>query len=245
MKKKEPELAEKRMESTLFSRRENVQKHASYASERIEYEAIKSGDTDKIKALFTRKQDGTPGILSHNELRNSKNMFIASITMFTRAAIEGGVPEESAYAMSDGYIQTVEECLDRKTIENLSRKAAVKFTEEVKKHGRHNYSMMTERAMQYVHLHLHGSITLEETAGAIGFSPCYLSRNFKRETGLSFVDYVQKERIEAACHMLLYSDYTASEISQFLCFSTQSYFIRIFKKYMGVTPAQYRRVRRP
>ena len=40
-------------------------------------------------------------------------MFIAGITLFTRAAIEGGVPEETAYALSDGYIQTVEECTSK------------------------------------------------------------------------------------------------------------------------------------
>lgn len=41
-----------------------------------------------------------------------------------------------------------------------------------------------------------------------------------------FVDYIQKERIEAACNMLTYSDYTAAQISEYLCFSTQSYFIK-------------------
>lgn len=49
-------------------------------------------------------------------------MFIAGITLFTRAAIEGGVPEETAYALSDGYIQTVEECTSKSSIEKLSQK---------------------------------------------------------------------------------------------------------------------------
>ena len=56
------------------------------------------------------------------KLRNSKNMFIAGITLFTRAAIEGGVPEETAYALSDGYIQTVEECTSKSSIEKLLQK---------------------------------------------------------------------------------------------------------------------------
>ena len=58
-----------------------------------------------------------------------------------------------------------------------------------------------------------------------------------------FVDYIQKERIEAACNMLTYSDYTAAQISEYLCFSTQSYIIKIFKKYKGTTPAKYRKYR--
>ena len=56
-------------------------------------------------------------------------MFIAGITLFTRAAIEGGVPEETAYALSDGYIQTVEECTSKSSIEKLLQKAALRFAQ--------------------------------------------------------------------------------------------------------------------
>ena len=62
--------------------------------------------------------------------------------------------------------------------------------------------------------------------------PCYI-RMFRKETGISIVNYIQKERIEAACNMLVYSEYTASQIGEYLCFSNQSYFIRIFKKFTG------------
>jgi hypothetical protein len=82
-------------------------------------------------------------------------MFIAGITLFTRAAIEGGVPEETAYSLSDGYIQTVEECMDRESIEKLSRKAAERFAREVKKYGNPHYSSAIDRAVRYIHLHLH------------------------------------------------------------------------------------------
>lgn len=181
------------------------------------------------------------GILSRNELRNSKNMFIAGITLFTRAAIEGGVPEETAYALSDGYIQTVEECTSKSSIEKLSQKAALRFAQEVQKSGMRHYSREIEAAVKYIHLHLHVPVTLEETAEAAGISASYLSRLFKKETGMLFVDYIQKERIEAACNMLTYSDYTAAQISEYLCFSTQSYFIKIFRKYTGTTPAKYKK----
>ena len=179
--------------------------------------------------------------LLRNELRNSKNMFIAGITLFTRAAIEGGVPEETAYALSDGYIQTVEECTSKSSIEKLSQKAALRFAQEVQKSGMRHYSREIEAAVKYIHLHLHVPVTLEETAEAAGISASYLSRLFKKETGMLFVDYIQKERIEAACNMLTYSDYTAAQISEYLCFSTQSYFIKIFRKYTGTTPAKYKK----
>ena len=216
---KEQQIAENRSRNTLFERRENLQKHESYASERRQYDAIRNGQTDRIQSVFQITPDGTPGILSRNELRNSKNMFIAGITLF----------------------QTVEECTSKSSIEKLLQKAALRFTQEVQKSGMRHYSREIEAAVKYIHLHLHASITLEETAEAAGISASYLSRLFKKETGMSIVDYIQKERIEAACNMLTYSDYTAAQISEYLCFSTQSYFIKIFRKYTGTTPAKYKK----
>ena len=233
--------AENLGETTLFQRRENLQKHASYARERMQHDAIRNGQVEQIRSLLHQKPDGIQGTLSKNQLRNSKNMFIAGITLFTRAAIDGGVPEETAYSLSDGYIQTVEDCVDSASIENLSRKAAERFAQEVKKYGTPHYSRTIDRAVQYIHLHLHTAISLEGVSEAAGISPCYLSRLFRKETGMSIVDYIQKERIEAACNMLSYSEYTVSQIGEYLCFANQSYFIRIFKKFMGITPAKYRK----
>ena len=135
----------------------------------------------------------------------------------------------------------MEECTSKSSIEKLSLKAALRFAQEVQKSGMRHYSREIEAAVKYIHLHLHVPVTLEETAEAAGISASYLSRLFKKETGMLFVDYIQKERIEAACNMLTYSDYTAAQISEYLCFSTQSYFIKIFRKYTGTTPAKYKK----
>ena len=70
----EEKIAENRSRDTLFERRENLQRHASYASERLQYDAIKNGQTDRVLSIFQKTPDGTPGVLSRNELRNSKNI---------------------------------------------------------------------------------------------------------------------------------------------------------------------------
>ena len=243
LEKKETEalLAVNRGEDTLFQRRENLQGHGSYAKERMHYEAIRNGQVERIRSVIQQEPDGIPGILSKDQLRNSKNMFIAGITLDTRAAIEGGVPEETAYSLSDGYIQTVEECADQVAVKELTMQAALRFAREVRKYGRPHYSRAIDRAVKYIHLHLHNPITLEDVGRAAGISACYLSRLFRQETGTSIVDYIQKERIEAARSMLSYSEYTASQIGEYLCFANQSYFIRIFKKFTGTTPAKYRK----
>ena len=67
------------------------------------------------------------------------------------------------------------------------------------------------------------------------------SRLFKSETGMTFSDYVNHRKIEEATGLLQYSDYSDLEISNLLCFSSQSYFIKIFKKVMNMTPNEYKK----
>ncbi|MDO4337403.1 MAG: AraC family transcriptional regulator [Eubacteriales bacterium] len=227
--------------NTLFDRREHTCPHMSYANEKVRHRVIREGRLDLLDSALQLPPDGTAGILSKNALRNQKNMFIAAITTFTRAAMDGGLEEELAYAMSDSYIQMGEECSSVEEIEKLYDRAFREYTYAVAEKGNRHYSAKIDAAIHYIVIHLHEKITLESVAEAIGLSPCHLSRVFRQETGESIVDYVQKERVEAAKNMLIYSDATLSAISQYLYFSTQSYFIRIFKKYTGITPGQYRK----
>ncbi len=225
----------------LFGRREHSQRHMSYIHEQIRHNVIKEGRIDMLEQALQTPPDGTFGVLSKNALRSQKNMFIASITGFTRYAIEGGLQEELAFAMSDSYIMKVEDCNSIAEIDNLYNHAFREFTYAVAQEGNQHYTSQIEAAIHYITIHLHEKITLESTADAIGISSGHLSRIFKKETGISIVDYVQKERVKAAKNLLIYSDSTLTEISQYLHFSTQSYFISIFKKHFGITPGQYRK----
>ena len=68
----------------------------------------------------------------------------------------------------------------------------------------------------------------------------YLSAKFSREAGMSLTDFILKQKTEEAKRLLRYSDKSAAAISSYLGFSSQSYFSRVFRKYSGKTPAEYR-----
>ena len=67
----------------------------------------------------------------------------------------------------------------------------------------------------------------------------YLSAKFSREAGISLTDFILKQKTEEAKRLLRYSDKSAAAISSYLGFS-QSHFSRVFRKYSGKTPAEYR-----
>ena len=78
-------------------------------------------------------------------------------------------------------------------------------------------------------------------ADHMDMNPHYLSKCFKAETGESLRDYINKYRIDAAKKLLLESNMTMKEIAEKVGFIDNNAFIRVFKKYEGVTPGVYRK----
>lgn len=66
-------------------------------------------------------------------------------------------------------------------------------------------------------------------------------KHFKEELGINIGAYIVRCKLEDAKGLLTYSDKSLTEISNYLCFSSQSYFQNVFKKKYGLTPLQYRK----
>ena len=94
--------------------------------------------------------------------------------------------------------------------------------------------------LDYIYDNLHTKITLEKLAEITKLSPAYLSKLFHKEVGYTVSGYIIRKRIEAAENMLKFSDHSCIDISEYLCFSSESHFIQVFKKQTGYTPKAYR-----
>ena len=77
-------------------------------------------------------------------------------------------------------------------------------------------------------------------AEAFYLSRPYLSAKFRRDTGMTLTDFILNEKTEEAKRLLRWSDKSASAIGAYLGFSSHGHFIRVFKKYAGLTPNEYR-----
>lgn len=95
-------------------------------------------------------------------------------------------------------------------------------------------------ACKYVSMNLGKRITLEEVAAHLHMNPSYFSRFFKKETGLTFIEYVTDRKIDRAKELLDQTNYYVSEICEMLGYDNQSYFIKTFKAQTGLTPTEYR-----
>lgn len=85
-------------------------------------------------------------------------------------------------------------------------------------------------------------ISLDAVAKQVGISPSYLSRLFKEEMSMSFVDYINQIRIEKAKYLLINSDIPVKDIGYQTGFYSMQNFFRVFKKLTYITPGNYRQI---
>ena len=101
-------------------------------------------------------------------------------------------------------------------------------------------SSVVRGALSFIDHHLTDKLTAQMIADHVQVHRDYLSARFKKETGIAMMVYIQKRRVEEACHFLRFSRYSLQEIASLCQFSSQSRFTEIFKRHIGMTPNQYR-----
>lgn len=97
-----------------------------------------------------------------------------------------------------------------------------------------------KRVLEHVHSHIGDTITLEQLAAVACVTGPYITRLFKKELGISPIQYVIKKKVERAEMLLYTTDLSVKEVAWQLGFSDDSYFIRLFRKQTGTTPQEYR-----
>jgi two-component system, response regulator YesN len=102
-------------------------------------------------------------------------------------------------------------------------------------------SRQMQEIVEYVREHLSDpSLSLHKTSRHFFFNASYLSRIFKLNTGMSFREYVNNQRIELACRYLSDPDAKAYEVGVRVGIEDPNYFSTLFKKFAGMTIRQYR-----
>lgn len=240
-----PKDIQTRLTEEEFQNIETAAIHTSYRQEKAILECVKAGDLELLQKTYQNLPAVRYGRMSSSS-NPIKQLFyggIANTTLVTRYAIEGGMDEERAFSLSDIYIKKMERATKEQDLEELNMQMAIDFTKQVamaKEKARSHYSTPILQTMHLIYERSHEKILLEDLASQVNLSPKYLSALFKKETGQTISNYILHTRIEEAKHLLTYTDYSSSQISEHLAFHSQSYFIQVFKSTTGLTPNQYR-----
>lgn len=230
--------------SVSFRYREHVTLHNSYSQEEREQKSIQEGNVENFYQSIQEVNSGQYAVLSNDELRSKKNLGIVVMAISARSAIRGGLRPEEAFTMSDGAILAIDESTNEKDIHTIVRQTEEKMTKLVA--GLKNVKIenpIVKRCIDEIDKSLHQRIKLKDLANRLKVNVGYLSKVFHEEMGMTIAKYVNKEKLEVAEKMLIFSDYSIEEISNYLAYSSQSHFGTLFKKKNGLTPKEYRKMK--
>ena len=233
-------IEQKRTEKVYETEKSPDRPHNTLAVEEALMSIVQRGDTVALRHWLSMAPAVEGGKIAGDQLRQMRNLFIITATLASRAAIRGGMHEDDAFSLSDAYIQRVELLTEHDAILNFQYHMLLEFTEQVEKlhRGKHATKFSLDVA-NYVRHHLSETISVEKMAQEFFLSRPYLSSRFRQETGQTLTDFILSEKTEEAKRIIRYTDKSLPAISAYLGFSSQSHFIRVFRKYAGITPGEY------
>ena len=215
--------------------------HNTLDQEQTILRMVRKGDSAGLQAWFDAAPAIRGGIVANDQLRQQKNLFIVTVTLASRAAIQGGMQVDDAFSLSDSYLQQCELLNSPERITNLQYRMLLDYTARVARLRRGgNPSKLVLDVTNYIQHHISEPIRAEEIAKALFISRPYLSKKFKEETGQSLTDFILNEKTEEAKRLLRYSEKPLTAISTYLAFSSPSHFSRVFRQYAGMLPREYR-----
>jgi two-component system, response regulator YesN len=180
--------------------------------------------------------------LAETPLRSLKNSYICLCTLFTRAIIQGGMPPELAFNLSDVYINQIEKSDDMKQLAELEYQMLHHFVTALNEEVKQTYKHTIQQAITYIHEHIIDDLSLEIIAEHVFVNPNYLSQIFKKEVGMCLTTFINKKRVEDSKYFLLHTNTPISNIAILFRFCNQSYYTATFKRYIGLTPKEFRRI---
>lgn len=214
----------------------------TYMAEQTLLQMIREGDINYREAISQANH-----LFNAMRPRNIESLQASIIrstsfaTLCIREAIQAGISTDTAYAVGDGYIESMAQC---KSISELTSLNLVMFEDYIFRVRKHRtnpaVSAQIRSCRDYIELHAEQELKLSQLAKHVGYSEYYLSRKFKKEMGASISTYIKYVRVERSKLMLVSTSNPISQIADMLHFASSSHYSEAFRDVTGKTPQQYR-----
>lgn len=177
-----------------------------------------------------------------NVLRVSKNLAFTFNTMLRIAIREGGVHPVYLHRISDKFAILIEKATSTKELEQLQVLMIKEYCKVVREVSTEGYHGIVKQAIEYINLNFSKELSLPFIADIINVSPSHLSKKFKKETGFTVTEFINKKRIQEAKRLLQISEHSITDIAILIGFEDPGYFTSVFRKLVGITPREYMKV---
>lgn len=173
-------------------------------------------------------------------IRNLKNYSIIMNTLLRKAAEKGGVHPINLDKISSYFAVKIEQLRSTDSVKKIMADMFNEYCDLVKKHRTSHLSETVRIAVLQINSELAGDLSLNTLAKSQNVNASYLSSVFKKETGMTVTDYIAKERIDYAAHLLETTALQIQTVALYCGIVDVQYFSKLFKKLMGKTPKDFR-----
>lgn len=198
---------------------------------------LRTGTIQEVKALLN-ELIGHVLFSEGGRLDAVRVRAIELTSLLSRVAIDGGARSDSIYRLNSQYLVKLyqEQELDDLCMlmqEVLESFMSATFYEKDKGNPH------IRKALRFIGDHYHRHLELEQVAEHVQLSPGYFSTLFRQVVGIPFREYLCQIRVEESKQLLLAKKYSLADIAVSVGFSDQSYYCKVFKRIVGVTPGKY------
>ncbi len=211
-----------------------------YAIENELMRAVSNGQMHRAEKLLSSFPNVAFEKRLSDPIRNFKNYCIIMNTLLRKAAEQGGVHPLYLDKCSSGFAHRIEQLSSVAQVRTLMGEMTTSYCRLVRKYKTEKYSSPVQKSIICIDADLTQDLSLGKLAKLQNVSAAYLSALFKKETGRTLTDYVNLKRVEFAKTLLANTDLQIQTIAQHCGILDIHYFSRVFKKYTGITPKEYR-----
>lgn len=201
---------------------------------------IKMGDRKRAKGLLDELL-GTTLFRSQEHIGILKARALEIIFIIARAAVEAGANLEEILGFKYQYIQNLSQDDSPETLYYFLRKAFDQLFECIYQNRNIRHTRVFTKAKEFIWGNYNQDISLKKTAEAVGINPFYLSHLFRKEMGISFLEYLTSVRLSIAIKLLKQTNLSIIRIGLEVGYQDPSHFAKIFKKKEGIRPTEYRK----
>lgn len=233
-----------RMEDALIEQ-ENILQQMKQMEERYAYEnelmaIVAKGQTNLAEVMMSSVSQLNYQQRLSDPLRNLKNYCIICNTLLRKAAQQGGVHPIHLDRMSSQFARTIETAPTLDKCRALIGEMIRAYCRLVRTQANQACSPLVQKTLTYIDANLSGDLSLPTLAGLLTVTPGYLSTIFHRETGHTLAQHIADHRMKAALQLLTTTRLQVQTIAGLCGFADPNYFGKLFKRFYGLTPLQYR-----
>lgn len=202
---------------------------------------ISAGNTtqapEKMKSLIDFVGTLTTGsvVQIKKELHGINNLIVSRL-------LESSIHPSYVFQLAQTFDIMIVQTSSKSQLRHLPFEMARKYSMLAKNYAYDEYSHLIRSVVNHINQHIDGDLSLSHLAETFDKNPSYLSNAFKKEVGETLTNYINNQRIQAAVRLFNTTPLSVSEVAGNVGISDFGYFSKLFKKYVGTSPREYKKM---